>query len=211
MGRSEAVTRKTNSRRKPKRPTLKRAAVGTGLSGRARLPGDLPLAALVERMIRVDHAGEFGAVRIYEGQLRVLGNAKAGPVIRHMAAQEREHLKAFEQLMLDRRARPSALLPLWRIAGFALGAGTAMLGPKAAMACTVAVEEVIDGHYARQVEQLGSDEPELARAFARFRAEERAHRATALEHGAEQAPAYGPLATAIRAGARAAIWLSERI
>ncbi|OHC83591.1 MAG: ubiquinone biosynthesis protein UbiB [Rhodospirillales bacterium RIFCSPLOWO2_12_FULL_67_15] len=162
-------------------------------------------------MIRVDHAGEFGAVRIYQGQLRVLGAAPAGPVIRHMAAQEREHLKSFERLMVERRARPSALLPLWRIAGFALGAGTALLGPEAAMACTVAVEEVIDGHYARQVEQLGRDEPELTRAFARFRAEERAHRATALAHGAEKATAYAPLTAAIRAGARAAIWLSERI
>ena len=195
------VKRRTKTRRKPKRQA----------KPRARLPGDLPLPALVARMIRVDHAGEFGAVRIYQGQLRVLGAAPAGPVIRHMAAQEREHLKSFERLMVERRARPSALLPLWRIAGFALGAGTALLGPEAAMACTVAVEEVIDGHYARQVEQLGRDEPELARAFARFRAEERAHRATALAHGAEKATAYAPLTAAIRAGARAAIWLSERI
>ena len=211
MGRSTAVTRKTNSRHKLKRPPRKLTPIGAQSDKRGRLPGDLPLSALVERMIRVDHAGEFGAVRIYEGQLRVLGNAKASPVIRHMAAQEREHLKAFERLMIARGARPSALLPLWRIVGFALGAGTAMLGPKAAMACTVAVEDVIDGHYARQVAQLGSDEPELARAFTRFRAEERAHRATALAHGAEQVPAYAPLAAAIRAGARAAIWLSERI
>ncbi|MCC7016480.1 MAG: demethoxyubiquinone hydroxylase family protein, partial [Rhodospirillales bacterium] len=104
-----------------------------------------------------------------------------------------------------------ALLPLWRVAGFALGAGTALLGPEAAMACTVAVEEVIDGHYARQVEQLGRDEPELARAFARFRADEGAHRATALAHGAKQAAGYAPLTAAIRAGARVAIWLSERV
>ncbi len=178
---------------------------------RPRLPGELPLPALVERMIRVDHAGEFGAVRIYEGQLRVLGQSKAGAVVRHMAAQERAHLKSFEKLMLARRARPSALLPLWRVAGFALGAGTALLGPEAAMACTVAVEEVIDGHYARQVEQLGTDEPELTRAFARFRAEEIAHRDTARAQGAEKAPGYRPLTFAIRAGARAAIWLSERI
>ena len=176
-----------------------------------RLPGELPLPALVERMIRVDHAGEFGAVRIYEGQMRVLGDSKAGTVIRHMAEQEREHLKSFEKLMLARRARPSALLPIWRVAGFALGAGTALFGPEAAMACTVAVEEVIDGHYARQVEQLGPDEPNLARAFARFRAEEIAHRDTALGEGADRAPGYGPLTFAIRAGARAAIWLSERI
>ena len=193
------MKRKTKTRRKPKR------------HARPRLPGDLPLPALVRRMIRVDHAGEFGAVRIYEGQISVLGQAPAGAVIRRMADQEREHLKSFERLMLARRARPSALLPLWRIAGFALGAGTALLGSEAAMACTVAVEEVIDRHYARQVEDLGADEPELARAFARFRAEECAHRDTALGHGAEQAPAYAPLKRAIKAGARAAIWLSERI
>lgn len=171
----------------------------------------MPLPALLERMIRVDHAGEFGAVRIYEGQIRVLGQSKAGAVVRRMAEQERAHLKSFEKLMLARRARPSALLPIWRVAGYALGAGTALLGPEAAMACTVAVEEVIDGHYARQVEQLGTDEPELRRAFARFRAEEIHHRDTALAHGAEEARGYRPLTAAIRAGARAAIWLSERI
>jgi ubiquinone biosynthesis monooxygenase Coq7 len=177
----------------------------------ARLPGTLPLPALVERMIRVDHAGEFGAVRIYEGQFRVLGGSKAGAIVRHMAEQERAHLKSFERLMLARGARPTLLLPLWRVAGFALGAGTALLGPEAAMACTVAVEEVIDGHYARQVEQLGRDEPELRRAFARFRAEEIAHRDTARAQGAERAPGYRPLVAVIKAGARAAIWLSERI
>jgi ubiquinone biosynthesis monooxygenase Coq7 len=177
----------------------------------SRLPGDLPLPALVDRMIRVDHAGEFGAVRIYEGQLRVLGASKAGAAIRRMAEQERAHLKSFEQLMLARRARPSALLPIWRVAGYALGAGTALLGPAAAMACTVAVEEVIDGHYARQIEKLGADEPELKRAFARFRAEEIHHRDTALAFGAKEARGYRPLTAAIRAGARAAIWLSKRI
>ena len=178
---------------------------------RARLPGDLPLPARVERMIRVDHAGEFGAVRIYEGQLLVLGKTKIGPAIRRMAEQEREHLQAFERLMIERAARPSALLPLWRAAGLALGAGTALLGPEAAMACTVAVEEVIDAHYGRQVEDLGADEPELSRAFARFRAEECEHRDTGLAHGAENAPGYRPLTAAIRAGAKLAIWLSERI
>ncbi|MBM3566272.1 MAG: demethoxyubiquinone hydroxylase family protein [Alphaproteobacteria bacterium] len=178
---------------------------------RRRLPGDLSPSRTVDRMIRVDHAGEFGAVRIYEGQLLVLGQTKVGPVIRRMAAQEREHLAAFEKLMIERGARPSALLPLWRIAGVALGAGTALLGTEAAMACTVAVEEVIDGHYGRQVEDLGDDEPALSRAFARFRAEEIEHRDTGLEYGAENAPAYRPLTAAIRAGAKLAIWLSERL
>jgi len=207
--------RKTKKLRKKMLPTRAgespRAPAGADKYRLTRLPGDMPLPALVERMIRVDHAGEFGAVRIYEGQLRVLGPTKAGAVVRRMAAQEREHLKSFEKLMLARRARPSALLPIWRVAGYALGAGTALLGPEAAMACTVAVEEVIDGHYARQVEQLGRDEPELARAFARFRAEEIEHRDTGLACGAERAPGYRPLTAAIKAGARAAIWLSERI
>ena len=178
---------------------------------RPRLPGDLPLPEAVRRMIRVDHAGEFGAVRIYEGQLRVLGRSTVGPTIRRMADQECAHLKSFERLMVERGARPSALLPFWRVAGVALGAGTALLGPEAAMACTVAVEEVIDAHYGRQVEDLGADEPELSRAFARFRAEECEHRDTGLAHGAENAPGYRPLTAAIRAGAKLAIWLSERI
>ena len=208
-----SVKRKTKPRQRaaPRAGKSPRAREGTHSYKRARLPGDLSLPALVARMIRVDHAGEFGAVRIYEGQLRVLGAAPAGPVIRHMAAQEREHLKSFERLMLDRRARPSALLPLWRIAGYALGAGTALLGPEAAMACTVAIEDVIDGHYARQAEALGRDEPELVRALARFRADEGAHRQAALDHGAKRAAAYAPLTAAIKLGARAAIWLSERI
>ena len=203
-----AARRKT--RTKPKKRSRPRLS-GTGAGIRPRLPGDLPLPALVERMIRVDHAGEFGAVRIYEGQLLVLGQTKVGPTIRRMAEQEREHLKSFERLMIQRGARPSALLPLWRIAGVALGAGTALLGPEAAMACTVAVEEVIDGHYGRQVDDLGADEPELSRAFARFRAEEVEHRDTGLALGAENAPGYRPLTAAIRAGAKLAIWLSERI
>jgi ubiquinone biosynthesis monooxygenase Coq7 len=176
-----------------------------------RLPGDLDRQQLVARVLRVDHAGEYGAVRIYEGQLAVLGRRPAGAVIREMAATEREHLETFRNLLPKRRVRPSALQPLWHVAGFTLGAATAMLGAKAAMACTVAVEEVIDDHYARQVDLLGDDESELRDLCERYRQEEVAHGQTALEHGAHQAPAYRALTGAIKAGSRIAIWLAERV
>jgi ubiquinone biosynthesis monooxygenase Coq7 len=177
----------------------------------SRLPGDLTRDELIDRIIRVDHAGEFGARRIYEGQLAVLRGKPEAQAIEHMYAQELEHLKAFEKLMVERRARPSALHPLWNAAGFALGAATALMGPKAAMACTVAVEEVIDQHYRAQAETLGEDEAPLKAKIEKFRVEELQHRATGLEHGAEQAPAYPLLTGAIKAGSRLAIWLAERI
>ncbi len=177
----------------------------------SRRPGDPSREGLIERMIRVDHAGEYGAVRIYEGQLSVLGRAASAPAIAHMAEQERHHLKTFNTLVGDRRVRPTALLPLWHLAGFALGAGTALLGERAAMACTVAVEEVIDEHYAGQIEQLENEEPDLRKTFETFRAEEGEHRNTGLEHGAEQAPGYGALTAFIKTGSRFAIWLSERL
>jgi 3-demethoxyubiquinol 3-hydroxylase len=176
-----------------------------------RLPGDLTREQLIDRLIRVDHAGEFGARRIYEGQLSVLKNHPDAGVIRHMHEQELAHLKTFEKLMVQRRVRPSALYPIWNIAGFALGAATALMGTKAAMACTVAVEEVIDEHYRQQQAQLGEDEAELKSTIERFRAEEVEHRDTGLEHGAEQATAYPLLTGAIKAGSRLAIWLAERV
>ena len=178
-------------------------------SGR-RLPGDLTPAARVDRVIRVDHAGEYGAKRIYEGQLAVLGRKNEGHVIRHMLEQELKHLDAFEKLMIERRARPSLLFPVWHVAGFALGAATALMGPKAAMACTVAVEEVIDEHYRDQMAELGTAEPAITEKIEVFRAEEVEHRDTGLAHGAEQAPAYPALTSAIKAGSRLAIWLAER-
>jgi len=176
-----------------------------------RLPGDLTKDELIERIIRVDHAGEFGAKRIYEGQLAVLRGKPEAPAIEHMYAQELEHLHAFEKMMVERRVRPSALHPIWNAAGFALGAATALLGPKAAMACTVAVEEVIDEHYRKQSEKLGADEAPLKAKIEKFRAEELEHRDAGLEHGAEHAPAYPLLTGAIKAGSRLAIWLAERI
>jgi 3-demethoxyubiquinol 3-hydroxylase len=176
-----------------------------------RLPGDPDRRQAQERMLRVDHAGEFGAVRIYEGQLAVLGKSADAPTIAEMAEQEREHLAKFNQLIVDKRVRPSALLPVWHLGGFALGAGTALLGREAAMACTVAVEEVIDDHYAKQIEDLDSDEAELRQVFEKFREDELAHRDTGLDHGAERAPAYSLLTGAVRRATRLAIWLSERV
>jgi len=177
------------------------------------LPGEPNKQQSIERMVRVDHAGEFGAVRIYEGQLAVLGKTEIAPIIGAMLDQEKEHLKRFEDLIADRRVRPTALLPLWHIAGFALGAGTALLGEKAAMACTVAVEEVIDQHYADQVADLDGedDEKDLKETFEAFRQEELEHRDTGLDHGAEQAPGYEILTGAVKAGSRLAIWLSSRV
>ena len=167
----------------------------------------------IEAMIRVDHAGEYGAVRIYEGQLAVLKRRKSASVetIQHMADQEQRHLKTFDRLVNERRVRPTALEPVWRVAGFALGAVTAAMGEKAAFACTAAVEEVIDAHYASQVAALQDKDPALKTTVEDFRADEVAHRAEALKQGAEQAPGYKLLSETIKAGCRLAIKLSERI
>jgi 3-demethoxyubiquinol 3-hydroxylase len=168
----------------------------------------------IESMIRVDHAGEYGAVRIYQGQLAVLkrrkGAERSVETIEHMAEQEQRHLKAFDRLINERKVRPTALEPVWRIAGFALGAATAAMGEKAAFACTAAVEEVIDEHYASQIAAL-EDDPALKGQIEDFRADEAAHRETALKEGAEQAPGYKLLSETIKAGCRVAIKLSEKI
>ncbi len=176
-----------------------------------KLPGDLMPGEAVKRMIRVDHAGEYGAKRIYQGQLAVLGRGEKGDLLRHMKAQEQHHLDVFSGLIADRRVRPTALIPFWHVAGFLLGAATAALGEKAAMACTVAVEEAIDEHYSRQAAELGEDEAPLRDTIEKFRAEELEHRDIGLENGAEQAPGYKVLRQAIKAGCRVAIAVSERI
>jgi 3-demethoxyubiquinol 3-hydroxylase len=169
-------------------------------------------AAMTERMIRVDQAGEYGAKRIYAGQLAVMGTrAPLAGEVRHMAEQEAAHLARFDALIAERGVRPTALQPFWHVAGFALGAATALIGPKAAMACTAAVEEEIDRHYTAQLEELGGEDPELSATIEEFRADEREHRETALAHGAEQAPAYPLLSGAIRLGCRIAIRLAERV
>ena len=175
------------------------------------LPGDHAPAAEIARMIRVDHAGEYGATRIYQGQLAVLGRGRARDEIRHMGEQEKRHLAAFDRLLPERRVRPTLLHPLWHVAGFALGAATALLGERAAMACTVAVEEVIDEHYRGQAERLGGDDPALTETILEFRADELAHRDKAVEMGAEETLGYDLLSTAIKTGSRLAIWLSERL
>lgn len=164
-----------------------------------------------DAMIRVDHAGEYGAVRIYQGQLAVLKNGAAADTIRHMAEQEERHLKAFDRLVNERKVRPTALEPVWRVTGFVLGAATALMGEKAAFACTAAVEEVIDDHYAGQIAALEGKDEALKATVAEFRADEAAHRDTALQNGAEQAPGYRLLSGAIKAGCRVAIKLSEKI
>ena len=178
------------------------------------LPGDPAGRAKIDRIIRVDHAGEYGATRIYAGQLAVLGpDHPAAPAIAGMAEQEQRHLETFEKMIVERRVRPTALTPLWHVTGFALGAATAMLGAPAAMACTVAVEETIGEHYAAQAGALEgeAEEAALKSVIEDFRDDELAHRDTALQHGAEQAPAYPVLSAAIKTGSRLAIWLSERV
>ena len=168
---------------------------------------------LLAQMIRVDHAGEFGAQQIYAGQLAVLGDSAVSEDLKHMRAQEVAHLRHFEKLMVDRRVRPTLLYPLWHIAGFALGASTALMGEKAAMACTIAVEEVIDEHYAQQINELRDDpaERELVDSLESFRQEEVDHRDLATSRGGIEAPGYGLLRGIIRKGCKTAIWLSERL
>jgi len=184
---------------------------GPSVTGEDRLPGDLSRDELVARMIRVDQAGELGAKRIYEGQLAILGRSAQAGVIREMAAAEQKHLDTFDKMIAERRVRPTALSPVWHVAGFALGAATGLMGERAAMACTVAVEEVIEEHYAGQVSQLGDDEAELRETLREFGAEEAHHREIGIEHGAEDTPGYEVLRATIKRGTRLAIWLSERI
>ena len=193
--------------RKMKKQTMKKP----NISG--RLPGDPSKAEMIKRMIRVDQAGEYGAVRIYEGQLSVLGKSASAPALEHMAEQERRHLDAFNKLIPERRVRPTALLPLWHVAGFTLGAGTALLGEKAAHACTGAVEEVIDEHYTGQIARLDAEggEKKFRDRLEEFRLEEVEHKQTSLDLGAREAPGYEALTGLIRAGSRLAIWLSTRI
>jgi ubiquinone biosynthesis monooxygenase Coq7 len=163
-------------------------------------------------MIRVDQAGEYGAARIYAGQLAVMGDRHpAAREIARMRAQEQRHLDVFDRLVSERRVRPTLLQPLWHVGGFALGAATALMGPKAAMACTAAVEAEIDRHYAQQREALGTRDPELSAHIEDFQREEVEHRETALAHGAEQTPGYPVLEAGIRALCRVAIKASTRL
>jgi ubiquinone biosynthesis monooxygenase Coq7 len=176
-----------------------------------RLPGDPALAEEIARMLRVDHAGEYGATRIYQGQLDVLGRGRAVTAIRQMAEAEQRHLARFEALLRERRVRPTVLQPLWSLAGYAVGAATALLGERAAMACTVAVEEVIDEHYRSQAEKLAGEDPSLRETILAFRDDEIAHRDAAIVHGAEETVGYELITSLVKAGSRIAIWLSTRL
>lgn len=178
-----------------------------------RLPGDPTPAEFVERALRVDHAGEVGAVRIYDGQLAVLGRKPIGDALRAMRSKEEAHRDELSHLIAERGVRPTVLSPIWNFAGFALGAATAMLGEKAAMAATVAVEEVIEEHYRSQQKTLQAQgvEPALAELVARFGADETEHKNEALTHGAREAPGYELLTATVKAGSRIAIWLSTRV
>ncbi|KAG8200028.1 hypothetical protein JTE90_001258 [Oedothorax gibbosus] len=171
--------------------------------------------SLQDRILRVDHAGELGADRIYAGQMAVLGKTSVGPVIQEMWDQEKGHLKKFEELLPKYRARPSMLLPFWNIAGYALGAGTALLGKESAMACTVAVEEVIANHYNSQIRELVADDPEankeLLDVLKTFRDDEQHHHDTGMAHDAPKAPFYKYLKETIKVGCLGAIWLAERL
>jgi ubiquinone biosynthesis monooxygenase Coq7 len=173
-------------------------------------PGDR--RADIPSMLRVDQAGEYGATRIYAGQLAVFGDRHpAARLVAGMALQEDRHLKHFDAMLAERGVRPTLLQPFWDVAGFALGAATALMGPQAAMACTAAVETEIDKHYAEQLDLLGDDDSDLSDTIREFQAEELEHRDTALAHGAEDTFGYPVLSAFIRAGCRAAIALSKRI
>lgn len=178
-------------------------------------PGQGASARRLAEILRVDHAGELAAVQIYRGQRAVLdgalGRERIAADLAEMEGHEAVHLARFDALLTETRTRPTLMAPLWRAAGFALGAGTALLGEKAAHACTEAVETVIEGHYAGQVAELEDRDPALAAELAKFRDEELAHRDHALAEGAREAPGYGLLAAVIRAGCRAAIRISEKI
>ena len=169
----------------------------------------------IAEMLRVDHAGEYGAVAIYRGQQAVFKrNAKTRDIAEQLAemeAEEQKHLDAFDKLLIERNVRPTAMTPIWNVAGYGLGVVTALMGEKAAHACTEAVENVIEQHYGAQVEEIKEEEPELASVFAEFREDELAHRDTAVEQGAHEAPAYGLLSRMITAGCHAAIKITEKI
>jgi len=167
---------------------------------------------ILEEIIRVDHAGELGATKIYPGQISVFGkNSEIGKTIQHMADQEQEHIEKFEELIIAERVRPTALLPLWNIAGYALGASTALMGEKTAMACTVAVEKVIGDHYQEQIQLLELDQAKLKKTIKKFADDELEHHNIGISHDAENAPGYKFLTKIIELGCKTAIAISKKI
>lgn len=192
-----------------KKKTKKKSVVKKKIAKESKLTTD---KTILDEIIRVDHAGEYGATRIYDGQIAVFGkDSKIGKTIQHMADQEQEHIEKFNELLVEKRVRPTALLPVWNIAGFALGAGTALMGEKAAMACTVAVEKVIGEHYREQQNLLEDDEKELKKTIAKFEKDELEHHDIGLEHDAENAPGYRVMTKVIEIGCKAAIAISKKI
>ena len=165
----------------------------------------------IDSILRVDHAGETAAAKIYDGQLAVLKNTPVGPTIQHMKDQEQEHLDTFNKLLFENDTRPTALLPLWNVMGFGLGVASAIMGEKAAMACTIAVEEVIGEHYAKQAETLNDDDKELKSTLMKFRDDELDHLETGVEHDGENAPGYEIMKAIVQLGCRTAIKISEKI
>ena len=179
---------------------------------RTRSPKSTTDRSILEEIIRVDHAGEYGATRIYDGQIAVFGkNSKIGKTIQHMADQEQEHIQKFEELIVKNRVRPTALLPIWNIAGYALGVSTALLGKKAAMACTVAVETVIGNHYGEQLSLLADDQRDLKKTIKKFKADELEHHDIGIAHNAEKTPGYRVLSKFIEIGCKSAIKISKKI
>ena len=191
---------------------VERAREETGFDRRRSRPGDY--TNRIAQMLRVDHAGEYGAVQIYRGQRAVFdaipGKQRTADLLKEMEEGEAHHLETFDRLLAERRVRPTVFAPLWNAAGFGLGAVTALMGEKAAMACTEAVEEVIEGHYADQAVELDGREPELAETVRQFRDDELGHKHTAEVEGARDAPGYGLLKAVIQTGCRIAIRVSER-
>ncbi len=181
----------------------------------APMPGQGARERRIDEMIRVDHAGEYGAVQIYRGQRAVFGRidskSHAARLLAEMEAGEQDHLKTFDRMIAERGVRPTLMAPIWRVAGFGLGAVTALMGERAAHACTEAVEEVIEEHYGRQSEALEGVDTELKHVVDKFRADEIAHKETAVEQGARGAIGYPLLSAAIKLGCRAAIRISEKI
>ena len=165
----------------------------------------------IDAILRVDHAGETAAAKIYDGQLAILKYTSVGPTIQHMKDQEQEHLDTFSKLLIENDTRPTALLPIWNVMGFGLGMASAIMGKKAAMACTIAVEEVIGEHYAKQAEALDEDLPELKATLIKFRDEELDHLETGVENEGRQAPGYEIMKTIVQFGCRTAIKISEKI
>ena len=190
----------------------------TSTANRPARPGGKPnklTAPRIKEMLRVDHAGEYAAVAIYDAQAKVFGRspktAKIAKQLKHMRDEEQEHLDAFDDLLWANNTRPTALIGLWKLASTGLGTATALMGEKAAHACTEAVENVIEQHYASQIKETKDSHPELCATFTKFREDELRHRDTAIAHGAKDAPAYPILTALITAGCKTAIKLSEKI